>query len=421
MMATVHAQDPQRKDIFPVEADGPAATVAPVGSDKMTQLSSVYDQMHCPPYDTHKDGLEKAYEACLDRVRPTEDPGLWQVQSKQHAEVWYQVRGPHCTCPYSNIHPREAWGCYHTIAARLYQRWQQALAPLVPSPTPKETPMDETMLGEEARAGVQMAPPQAPLIPEVLPAAVARAPGTMLTAEALTASLAAWSEHRAILARFIRQHLVEGTDYGKLHIKKDCKQYKCTNPSHLSKDTLFKSGGEKFCGLLRLRPTFRKDEDTWEMLGRPPGVICLVCQLLTPRGEVLGEGRGIRDVKKDGDDYNKAVKMTEKSACLDAILRTGGLSDVFTQDLDEGQEERPPTPPAAARAVEDAGTATPEQRQLRRQIQQLLHTLGHTPDSRSAYETLVLQHTGLALVPIHYAAIVARLTAQARPAPASPA
>ena len=48
MMATVHAQDPQRKDIFPVEADGPAATVAPVGSDKMTQLSSVYDQMHCP-------------------------------------------------------------------------------------------------------------------------------------------------------------------------------------------------------------------------------------------------------------------------------------------------------------------------------------------------------------------------------------
>jgi hypothetical protein len=124
----------------------------------MTQLSMVYDQMHCAPYDKHKDGLEKAYEACLEnRVRVTNDPAVIEVQSAQKAEGWYEVRGGRCTCPYAQNHPKEEYGCYHPIAARLYLRWQQALAPLIPphkeipveTATPTETPPSTPPVGEQ--------------------------------------------------------------------------------------------------------------------------------------------------------------------------------------------------------------------------------------------------------------------------------
>ena len=75
-----------------------------------------------------------------------------------------------------------------------------------------------------------------------------------------------------------------------------------------TKPSLSKAGAEKFLGLFHLQATFRKDDDTYEMLGRPVGVLCYVCTLTTRGGEVVGEGRGCRDVKKDSGDANKALK-----------------------------------------------------------------------------------------------------------------
>jgi hypothetical protein len=44
--------------------------------------------------------------------------------------------------------------------------------------------------------------------------------------------------------------------------------------------------------------TLSKEEETWEMLGRPVGVFCYVCALYTKRGEFVGEGRGAREVAR---------------------------------------------------------------------------------------------------------------------------
>jgi hypothetical protein len=153
----------------------------------------------------------------------------------------------------------------------------------------------------------------------------------------LAASLDAWTQQRAIITQFIQRHFRDGVDFYSLKIGG-----KETKPS------LSKAGAEKFLGLFQLQATFRRDADTYEMLGRPAGVLCYVCTLTTRSGEVVGEGRGCRDVKKDSGDANKAIKMAEKSSLIDAVLRTGALSDAFTQDVEDMPEHADVRPPKQA-------------------------------------------------------------------------
>ena len=87
--------------------------------------------------------------------------------------------------------------------------------------------------------------------------------------------------------------------------------------------------------LFHWRATFKKDIETWEMLGSVPGMICYVCHLINRHGEIMGEGRGARNTRSDNNDPNKTIKMAAKSAMIDAIMRTGALSDAFTQDLED--------------------------------------------------------------------------------------
>ena len=92
------------------------------------------------------------------------------------------------------------------------------------------------------------------------------------------------TKKRKLLSKYIKDNLKEGEDYGKIHVmpKSKCDNpYNCTNSRHYSKNTLFKSGSEKFISLFHLSPKFRKDPDTWEMLGSKPGVVCYVCELFT--------------------------------------------------------------------------------------------------------------------------------------------
>ena len=72
--------------------------------------------------------------------------------------------------------------------------------------------------------------------------------------------------------------------------------------------------------------------------------IIVRCELKDGQGTVVAVGVGARSVAQDGGDLNKCLKMAEKSAHIDATLRMAGLSEVFTQDLedtgdgDEGSE-----------------------------------------------------------------------------------
>lgn len=59
------------------------------------------------------------------------------------------------------------------------------------------------------------------------------------------------------------------------------------------------------------------------------------------------DGVGARSLEQDYGDLNKALKMAEKSAHIDATLRMAGLSEVFTQDL-EDMPKAEPVPPAPA-------------------------------------------------------------------------
>jgi hypothetical protein len=196
----------------------------------------------------------------------------------------------------------------------------------------------------------------------------------------LAHQIAHWTQMRALLTAYIRQHMTEGIDYYTLLVGG-----KPTKPS------LSKAGSEKFLSLFNLQARFRKDDETWDMLGRPAGVICYVCALYTKQGDCVGEGRGAREVTKD-QDINKAIKMAQKSAQIDAILRTGSLSDSFTQDLED-------------QGVQEQGTMRPQ----KRRIVALLKHLGIATADKAGYEEAVRQYTGLALVPEHFPEIIHRL------------
>src|SRR5215471_13915398 len=118
----------------------------------------------------------------------------------------------------------------------------------------------------------------------------------------LELKIANWHQMRALLRAYISQNMQEGIDY-----------YTLTIGGKESKPSLSKAGSEKFMSLFNLQARFRKDDETWEMLGRPAGIICYVCALYTKSGEFVGEGRGAREVRQD-QDVNKAIKMAQK--CL---------------------------------------------------------------------------------------------------------
>lgn len=129
--------------------------------------------------------------------------------------------------------------------------------------------------------------------------------------------------NRKVLTEYISKHMKDGVDYGKI--------------ANFPKDVLFKPGSEKFCSLMRLRVEFHKDSETFEMAGSTAGLFCYKALLINQNGEIVGEGRGACSIQEK-KNANTAIKIALKRAQIDAVLRTGGLSDFFTQDLEDMQE-----------------------------------------------------------------------------------
>jgi len=142
-------------------------------------------------------------------------------------------------------------------------------------------------------------------------------------------------ETRKIVTDYIRSELKSGVDFGKIEFSSR------TGQKFKSKDSLFKPGSEKICSIFHLRPTFRKDEDTWEMSGKIAGLYCYVCELVNTKGEIVGEGRGAanRAEKTGALADNIAIKIAQKRAMTDAVIRAVNLSDVFTQDVEDMKED----------------------------------------------------------------------------------
>jgi hypothetical protein len=410
---------------------------------------------HAPYFHPGKGGdtrLARALRLCLDgKITPNSD-GSYTVEGSKHRS--YRV-GDSCSCPDSQK-TQSKW-CYHMVGVAVYIEWQRRLRPLAPTfspvalgtlragtaPLPPTTPDDDETLGNgypvddetlplplpsvtvDERLGLstmrdatalsthhmpqedRMADNDDGYIPEpeeattaVLEASDADFPplGQAAT-RALTpippqvldleVALQTWTTERAVVRRFLKQELQANIDYYTLRIGgKD------------SKPSLSKAGAEKVMGWLKLQASFTPDTGTWEMLGKPQDLVCYVCTLRTRSGEIVGEGRGARSIKKDNGDVNKAIKMAEKSANVSAVLRTGCLSDVFTSDLEDMQDPDPakPTPPAK-----------PSSQDMRQRIWKLVRARAPEVSNREQVETYIKTHTGMDLHPDFYQAIVNRL------------
>lgn len=82
--------------------------------------------------------------------------------------------------------------------------------------------------------------------------------------------------------------------------------------------------------------------------------IVMRCELRDAQDRVVAEGVGARNLSQDYGDVNKSLKMVEKSAHIDATLRLAGLSEVFTQDIEDK-----PVVDESSSAVLQASAATP--------------------------------------------------------------
>jgi SWIM zinc finger len=370
-----------------------------------------------PPYYFPEEGLNNRLNLAArlvyeEHVHPQSD-GSFQVDGSGGRT--YRV-DKSCSCPASQK-SKSKW-CKHLCAVALYVEWQRRLAPVAPValgtlrtgtlPLPPVTA--EARLAQAAKDARDhvfdpLPTPEEdrmaddPYIPEPdtedAPVAVmdAPVPARALTPVAsqvldLEMALQTWTTERSVVRRFLKQELQANIDYYTLRIGgKD------------SKPSLSKAGAEKVMGWLKLQASFTPDTGTWEMLGKPQDLVCYVCTLRTRSGEIVGEGRGARSIKKDNGDVNKAIKMAEKSANVSAVLRTGCLSDVFTQDLGEDDEE-----PAKA-----ATPAKASAQDLRQRIWRLVQAQAPEVKSREAVEAYIKERTGMDLHPDVYGAIVARL------------
>jgi hypothetical protein len=384
-----------------------------------------------PPYFFENEGvgnrLARAARVVTDeRITPNSD-GSYTVTGSENRQ--YRVTDS-CSCPQSQ--KGKSKHCYHMVAVALYIEWKRRLRPVAPVvlgtlragtaslpttpddeigngyPVDDETlplPLPPTTIDERLAAAVDQCVTHAlqedrmpddddGYIPEpesvstaILEPPVATRALTPASPQVLDLEVAlqAWTTERAVVRRFLKQELQANIDYYSIRIGgKD------------SKPSLSKAGAEKVMGWLKLQASFTPDTGTWEMLGKPQDLVCYVCTLRTRSGEIVGEGRGARSIKKDNGDVNKAIKMAEKSANVSAVLRTGCLSDVFTQDL----EEETPAP---------VKPATPNSSELRRRIWSLVTTADASITNREACEAYVQRMTGLTLEPNNYSAIEAKL------------
>lgn len=162
----------------------------------------------------------------------------------------------------------------------------------------------------------------------------------------LKAQLQFETERRAIVKEFIRDHLVEGIDYGGIHINKACpNKYRCTDKYHFSKPMLFKPGQEKFTSLFHFVSDYQVDYETKEMLGNTDGLICYSCTLYDYQGKFIARGKGAAGTS-EGFDANKTIKMAKKRAKLDAISESGILADFFSIDAQSPTPVAKPAPQA---------------------------------------------------------------------------
>jgi len=141
-------------------------------------------------------------------------------------------------------------------------------------------------------------------------------------------SLERITSNRNELMSWLKDNLVDGTDYGSIKIK-----------GKPSKPSLWKSGAEKVANVLSVKASFPsyKDYEQVALNNIELKIITIRCDLINNNGVIVSEGCGSRQLKSDYGDMNKSIKMASKSAFIDAVIKLACLSDLFTLDLEDVQ------------------------------------------------------------------------------------
>lgn len=182
-----------------------------------------------------------------------------------------------------------------------------------------------------------------------------RAAAMAVPVEVMEAALTEYSGRRKFIRQWLKLQMTQGIHYGY--------PPGCTPPNNRPseeqwqyKPCLYKAGAEFVIDLMGLRGEWTADMEAWQQIGSPKDTFVRRCVLYSKvTGEIVGEGSGARKIGEKKMGTNATIKMADKSATVAAVLNSYGLSDLFTQDTDDGEtdkpkHENPPENPAAPRA-----------------------------------------------------------------------
>jgi hypothetical protein len=109
---------------------------------------------------------------------------------------------------------------------------------------------------------------------------------------------------------------------------------------------------------------FVADLDSLQMYGPAAGgTFAYICYVIDSQGRTVGQGRGVAELREPQMlNANKAVKMALKRSQVDAVLRCAGLSQWFTQDLEEPSYIAPGAAATASAPAESPKAPEPAER-----------------------------------------------------------
>lgn len=167
-----------------------------------------------------------------------------------------------------------------------------------------------------------------------------------LDVETMQAALIDYQERRNTFRRWLLSQMIEGVHYG---FPPGCRQQSNVSEKQWkAKPSLYKAGAEFVTDLMGLRQEYVADPDGVKMLTRGDAAVCVYkCRLMSRQtGELVGEGIGAGKLGDKSADHNKTIKDAQKRAMVAAVLNTYGLSDLFTQDIEDlaKPEAEQPTP-----------------------------------------------------------------------------
>ncbi|MFZ3011878.1 MAG: hypothetical protein WA060_02695 [Minisyncoccia bacterium] len=95
---------------------------------------------------------------------------------------------------------------------------------------------------------------------------------------------------------------------------------------------LSKGGAERLAEIYSITAQFVADKESLAFFGNTTDTVVYRC-VLRRNGVVCGEGRGSASLKDHDESINSTIKVAQKSAFVDGILRVTGMSFLFSQDF----------------------------------------------------------------------------------------